>query len=321
MSDPITAMAVGAAIGGGTSLARGKSFGSALQSAALGGALGGGGSALGGLMSGAGAGVGTTAGTLGQGAGSGLIGGANLTGAGIASGAGAGAGASSGLGSFLSNIKGIETAPVNFGTGGYASGIGGQAVGNMGTLPGQSLDEILNLNIPKQNLADITSPEAIANNAFSNSKFQPSGLFEPSSFRNLDTGTSVGSPFSTEAFASNPLMSQQIANNAGQVASTSFLDKLGLNNLSTMDKINVGKTALDVGFPNQAQQMIQPEVRPVIRGNPDMVSTSLYNVAPNVGMQEGNELGLPNLLSRMPLTEEELLRLQQQLQTTGYRGR
>ena len=52
MSDPITAMAVGAAIGGGTSLAKGKSFGSALKSAALGGALGGGGSYLGGLMSG-----------------------------------------------------------------------------------------------------------------------------------------------------------------------------------------------------------------------------------------------------------------------------
>jgi hypothetical protein len=306
-------MAVGAAIGGGTSLARGKSFGSALQSAALGGALGGGGSALGGLMSGAGAGVGTTAGTLGQGAGSGLIGGANLTGAGIASGAGAGAGASSGLGSFLSNIKGIETAPVNFGTGGYASGIGGQAVGGMGTLPGQTLQETLGYTIPKQNLANVTSPEAIANSAFRG--------FEPSGFRNLDTGTSVGAPFSTEAFTSNPLMSQQIANNAGQVASTSFLDKLGLNNLSTMDKLNVGKTALDVGFPNQAQQMIQPEVRPVIRGNPDMVSTPLYNVGPNVGMQEGNELGLPNLLSRMPLTEEELLRLQQQLQTTGYRGR
>lgn len=311
MSDPITAMAVGAAIGGGTSLARGKSFGSALQSAALGGALGGGGSALGGLMSGAGAGVGTTAGTLGQGAGSGLIGGANLTGAGIAS--GAGTGATSGLGSFLSNIKGIETAPVNFGTGGYASGIGGQAVGNMGTLPGQSLEEVLGYTIPKQNLADVTSPEAIANSAFRG--------FEPSSFRNLDTGTSVSAPFSTEAFTNNPLMSQQIANNAGQVASTSFLDKMGLGNLSTMDKVNIGKMGLDAGFPNQAQQMIQPQVIPITRGNPDMVSTSLYDVAPNVAMQKGNDIGLPNLLSKIPLTEEELLRLQQQLQTTGYRGR
>jgi hypothetical protein len=311
MSDPITAMAVGAAIGGGTSLAKGKSFGSALQSAALGGALGGGGSYLGGLMSGAGAGAGTTAGTLGQGAGSGLIGGANLTGAGIAS--GTGTGATSGLGSFLSNIKGIETAPVNFGTGGYASGIGGQAVGSMGTLPGQTLQETLGYTIPRQNLANVTSPENIANSAFPR--------FEPSSFRNLDTGTSVGAPFSTEAFTNNPLMSQQIANNAGQTASTSFLDKMGLGNLSTMDKINIGKIGLDAGFPNQAQQMIQQELRPITLGNPDMVSTPLYNVGPNVGMQPGNEIGLPNLMTRMPLTEEELLRLQQQMQTTGFRGR
>jgi len=64
MSDPITAMAVGAAIGGGTSLARGKGFGSALQSAALGGALGGGGSYLGGLMNGAGATAAATEGGL-----------------------------------------------------------------------------------------------------------------------------------------------------------------------------------------------------------------------------------------------------------------
>jgi hypothetical protein len=67
--------------------------------------------------------------------------------------------------------------------------------------------------------------------------------------------------------------------------------------------------------------MIQPETRPVIRGNPEMVSSPLFNVGPNVGMQKGNEIGLPNLMTRMPLTEEELLRLQQQLQTTGYRGR
>jgi hypothetical protein len=209
------------------------------------------------------------------------------------------------------------------GTGGYASGIGGQAIGGTPAIlgPGQSLDEILGYTIPKQNLADITSPEAVANSAFP--KFDASG------FRNLGAGptesslmsNSVNAPFSTEAFTNNPLMSQQIANNAGQVASTSFLDNLGFGNLSTMDKIGLGKTALDVGLPNQAQQMIQPETRPVIRGNPEMVSSPLYNVGPNVGMQQGNDVGMPNLMTRMPLTEEELLRLQQQLQTTGYRGR
>ena len=302
---------IGAGVGAAGGIATGKN---PFKAALLGGALGAGGAGL--MGAGAAGGAGATAGTVGT---NGLIGGANLTGAGVAS--GAGAGASGGLGNFLSSIRGIETTPVSMGTGGYASGIGGQAVGGMGTLPGQSLDEILGYTIPKQNLADVTSPEAIANSAFPR--------FEQSGFRNLGAGptesslmsNSVNAPFSTEAFTNNPLMSQQIANNAGQTASTSFLDNFGLGNLTTMDKVNLGKTALDVGFPNQAQQMIQPEVRPVIRGNPDMVSTPLYNVGPNVAKQEGNDIGLPNLLSKMPLTEEELLRLQQQLQTTGFRGR
>jgi hypothetical protein len=50
-----------------------------------------------------------------------------------------------------------------------------------------------------------------------------------------------------------------------------------------------------------------------------MVSTPLFNVGPNVGMQKGNEIGLPNLMTRMPLTDEEILRLQQ-LAQQGYRG-
>jgi hypothetical protein len=302
-------MIIGAGLGALGSAAMGKSpFTGALMGGALGG-LGG----AGGLFGDAAATSAGAAGTAGTGAGSGLIGGANLTGAGVAS--GAGAGAAGGLSNFLSSIKGVETTPVSFGTGGYASGIGGQAIGGMGTLPGQSLQEALGYTIPKQNLADITSPEAIANSAFP--KFDASG------FSNLDTGTSVGAPFSAEAFANNPLMQQQIANNAGQVASTSLLDKLSFGNLSTMDKIGLGKTAVDVGFPNQAQQMIQPvPVAPITRGNPEMVSSPLMNVPPNVGIQKGNEKGLPNLMTRMPLTkeeEQERLRLQQ-LAQQGYRG-
>jgi hypothetical protein len=293
---------VPAMIGAGVGAAGGAISGkNPFKSALLGGALGAGGA---GLM-GAGAGAGAATGTVGA---NGLIGGANLTGAGVAS--GAGAGATGGLGNFLSSIKGIETTPVNFGTGGYASGIGGQAVGSMGTLPGQTLQEALGYTIPKQNLADITSPEAIANSGFRG--------FEPSGFRNLDTGTSVSAPFSTEAFTNNPLVQQQIANNAGQTASTSFLDNLGFGNLSTMDKIGLGKMGLDVGLPNQAQQMIQPETRPVIRGNPEMVSSPLFNVGPNVGMQQGNDVVMPNLMTRMPLSDEEKMRLQQLAQ--GYRG-
>ena len=263
-------------------------------------------------------GAGAAAGTAGTGAGSGLIGGANLStagGLGIGSGATGGLG---GLGNFLSSIKGIETTPVSMGTGGYASGIGGQAIGGMGTLPGQSLEEILGYTIPKQNLADITSPEAIANSGFRG--------FDPSGFRNLDTGTSVSAPFSTEAFANNPLVQQQIANNVGQTASTSLFSKMGdmignpFTDLTTRDKLGLGLQG--VSMLNQPQQMIQPtQVTPITRGNPEAVSSPLFNVGPNVGMQQGNDVGMPNLMTRMPLTEEELLRLQQQLQTTGYRGR
>jgi hypothetical protein len=302
---------IGAGVGAAGGIATGKN---PFKAALLGGALGAGGA---GLM-GAGAGAGAATGTVGA---NGLIGGANLsTAGGLGLGSGA-AGASGGLGNFLSSIKGIETTPVNFGTGGYASGIGGQAVGSMGTLPGQSLEEILGYTIPKQNLADVTSPEAIANSAFRG--------FEPSGFRNLGAGptesslmsNSVNAPFSTEAFTNNPLMAQQIANNAGQTVSPSFFDSLGLGNLTTMDKINLGKIGIDTGFPSQPQQMIQPETRPVIRGNPEAVSSPLFNVGPNVGMQQGNEIGMPNLKTTMPLTEDELLKLQQALQTTGYRGR
>ena len=116
-------------------------------------------------------------------------------------------------------------------------------------------------------------------------------------------------------------MAQQIINNAGQTVSPSFFDSLGLGNLTTMDKIGLGKMGLDAGFPSQPQQMIQPETRPVIRGNPEMASTPLFNVGPNVGMQQGNDVGMPNLKTTIPLTEDELLKLQQALQTTGYRGR
>ncbi len=90
--------------------------------------------------------------------------------------------------------------------------------------------------------------------------------------------------------------------------------------LSTSDKLGIGLKATDLAMRPE-ERMLPPQVNPIIPGNPALVSAPLYNVAPNVGMQEGNDMGLPNLLSRMPLTEEELLRLQQQLQTTGYRGR
>ena len=88
--------------------------------------------------------------------------------------------------------------------------------------------------------------------------------------------------------------------------------------LSTSDKVGLGLKSVDL-FNQPQQQMQQTPVTPVTRGNLEMVSTPLYDVAPNVGRQEGNEVGLPNLFSKMPLTEEEKMRLQQMAQQR-YRG-
>lgn len=113
----------------------------------------------------------------------------------------------------------------------------------------------------------------------------------------------------------------------GGLGASSFMDKTGallsnnignpFTNMSTMDKINLGSKGFDA--LNQPQQPMQaPPVQPIIRGNPEMVSSPLMNVAPNVGMQEGNAKGIPNLITRMPLSDEEKMRLQQLAQ--GYRG-
>jgi hypothetical protein len=113
----------------------------------------------------------------------------------------------------------------------------------------------------------------------------------------------------------------------GGLGASSLLDQTGaflannignpLTNMSTMDKINLGAKGFDA--LNQPQQPMQvPPVQPITRGNPEMVSSPLFNVAPNVGMQEGNDRGLPNLMTRMPLSDEEKMRLQQLAQ--GYRG-
>ena len=273
MSDPITAMAVGAAIGGGTSLARGKGFGSALQSAALGGALGGGGSALGGLMSGAGAAAG-------------------------------GASGSSGL---LSGLQGVATTPVSFGTGGFASGIGGQVIpnvaANVAPVIGTAAQTATQNFIPQNLVGNATGSNV--SNFVENTPFMPGASQAVTSAPNF-----------------TPILGRSAGYTGGGQGSGGFFGGIQdmFGGLSTSDKLGIGLKGVDL-LNQPQQQMPPPQVMPIRPGNPEMVSTPLYNVAPNVGMQEGNDMGLPNLLSRMPLSEEELLRLQQQLQTTGYRGR
>jgi hypothetical protein len=277
MSDPITAMAVGAALGGGTSLAQGKGFGSALKSAALGGALGGGGSALGGLMSGAGAAAG---------------------------------GASTGSG-LLSSLQGVATTPVSLGTGGFASGIGGQVIPNVAANIAPIASTASTVPFGSTEFISPYTKEGITNFAEgTTSTFAPDYL-------------SSGAQYAANAPDFTPVLGRS-ADFTGGGYNPSFFGRMGdmignpLSSLSTSDKVGIGLKGFDA--LNQPQQQTQSApVMPIRPGNPDMVSTPLYNVAPNVGMQEGNELGLPNLLSRMPLTEEEKMRLQQ-LAQQGYRG-
>lgn len=274
-------MAVGAAIGGGTSLAKGKSFGSALKSAAIGGALGGGGSALGGLMGGA----------------------------------GAAGGASTGSG-LLSGFQGVATTPVSLGTGGYASGIGGQIIPNVAANVAPIASTASTVPFGSTEFISPYTKEGITNFAEgTTSTFAPDYL-------------SSGAQYATNApsFSLDKSMLGKSADFTGGGYNPSFFGRMGdmignpLSSLSTSDKVGLGLKATDLAMQPE-ERMPSPQVMPVIPGNPALVSAPLYNVAPNVGMQEGNELGLPNLLSRMPLTEEELLRLQQQMQTTGFRGR
>jgi len=284
MSDPITAMAVGAALGGGTSLAQGKGFGSALKSAALGGALGGGGSALGGLMSGAGAAGGATTG--------------------------------SGL---LSGLQGVATTPVSFGTGGFASGIGGQVIPNV------AANVAPVIGTAAQTATQNFIPQHLVGNSTGMANYVPGGPFNPGDVSNFVENTPY-MPGASRAVTSAPNFTPVLGRSAGYTGggqgSGGFFGGIQdmFGGLSTSDKLGIGLKATDFAMRPE-ERMPPPQVNPVIPGNPALVSTPLYNVAPNVGMQEGNDMGLPNLLSRMPLSEEELLRLQQQLQTTGYRGR
>ena len=292
MSDPITAMAVGAALGGGTSLARGKSFGSSLKNAAIGGALGGGGSYLGGLMSGAGAAGGATGG--------------------------------SGL---LSNLQGVATTPVSFGTGGFASGIGGQVIPNVAP------NVVPVIGTAAQTATQNFIPQHLVGNSTGMANYVPGGPFNPGDVSNFVENT----PFmpganltntikSAPSFALDKSMLGKSADFTGGGYNPSFFGRMGdmignpLSSLSTSDKLGIGLKATDFAMRPE-EKMPPPQVNPIIQGNPALVSTPLYNVAPNVGRQEGNDRSLPNLLSTMPLSEEELLRLQQRMQTTGFRGR
>ena len=111
----------------------------------------------------------------------------------------------------------------------------------------------------------------------------------------------------------------------GGLGASSLLDKTGafltnnigntFGNMSTMDKISLGAKGFDA--LNQPQQPIQPSQGQISRPQFDPSST-LMNVSPRVTSTEGNKSGLIDMMARIPLTDEEKMRLQQLAQ--GYRG-
>ena len=113
--------------------------------------------------------------------------------------------------------------------------------------------------------------------------------------------------------------------NAGATPLTA-MDKFG-NYISNMpgnamdwvekNPLSAGKMALDVATP-QPQQQVQAPIPPILRGNFDPSST-LVNVSPNVSPTAGSAKGMIDMMARIPMTDEERLRLQQ-LAQYGYRG-
>ena len=222
-----------------------------------------------------------------------------------------GAGSGSGL---LSGLKGVEAAVPSLGSGGYAAlgqnalgPIGGAATGgiNFGSI-GTNLGGT-NLPLGGQGINNLSSYANPLTNVAENSiGIGTQGLG--------GAGINLGNVGGADI--------RRLAVNTPLSLGEQFTDMISnpLSSLSTSDKLGLGLKGFDM--MNQPQQPIQPvPVTPITRGNPEAVSAPLFNVAPNVGMQEGNDIGMPNLKTTIPLTDEEILRLQQMLQTTGFRGR
>jgi hypothetical protein len=246
-----------------------------------------------------------------------LLGGAlGAGGAGLFGGA-AGAGSGSGL---LSGFKGVATTPVSLGTGGYASGIGGQIIPEI----------VANTVAPAvaQTATQNFIPQHLIGNSTGMANYIPGGPFMPGDALNFVENTPY-MPSASQAIASAPDFTPVLGKSAGATGggyNPSFFGRMGdmignpFTDLTPRDKLGLGLQGASM-LNQPPQQMQTPPLMPITRGNPEMVSSPLFNVAPNVGMQEGNDIGLPNLETNIPLTDEEILRLQQMLQTTGYRGR
>ena len=225
-----------------------------------------------------------------------LLGGA--TGGAFGGAGGFGSGFAGDAGGLLSNLQGVATTPVSMGTGGFASGIGNQVIPNIAANVAPIASSVGSVPFGSTEFISPYTKEGIANFA--------DGTTSTLSPDYLSSGVNYGasSPNFTPVLGKSADYTGGGAGSGGLFGSVK--DMFG--GLSTSDKVGLGMKGLDIAMRPE-ERMPPPEVMPIRQGNPALVSTPLYNVAPNVGRQAGNEIGLPNLLSRMPLTEEEKAQL------------
>ena len=230
-------------------------------------------------------------------------------------------------GNLLSGFTGVEAAVPSFAGGGYA--------GAANTVAANAVAPAALTAAP------VSAPAGFVG---SNGEIVPNLLSEApytggvDSLSNINSyGSSMGSPYTPDViynsqfagpvnpnFTPSASLLGKSAGYTGGGYNPSFFGRMGdmignpLSSLSTSDKVGLGLKGVDIAMRPE-ERVPPPQVNPIIQGNPALVSTPLYNVAPNVSRQAGNEIGLPNLISRMPLTEEEKYRLQQAAQQ-GYKG-
>jgi hypothetical protein len=222
------------------------------------------------------------------------------------SGAGAAGGASTGSG-LLSNLQGVATTPVSMGTGGFASGIGGQVIPNV------AANVAPVMGTAAQTASQNFIPQHLVGNSTGMANYVSGGPFIPNDVSNFVENTPF-MPSASRAVTSapnfNPVLGKSADYTGGGAGSGGLFGSVKdmFGGLSTSDKVGLGMKTVDIAMRPE-ERMPPPSVTPIRQGNPALVSTPLYNVAPNVGRQAGNEIGLPNLLSRMPLTEEEKAQL------------
>lgn len=111
----------------------------------------------------------------------------------------------------------------------------------------------------------------------------------------------------------------------GGLGASSLLDQTGaflsnnignsLSSLTARDKLGLGLQGANM-LNQPPQQMQTPPVMPITRGNYDP-SSALMNVSPNSNPSPSKN-GLLDMMARIPMTDEEKMRLQQLAQ--GYRG-